>query len=151
MQQGEAGDPEAAARSWVSYRQVPVFNASDLEGPGLAELVAARQEAAGLKARPEPERLAAAEAVLFAWPVPVSFGGDRAFYLPQLDRIQLPERAGFDSPLLAPMRNVAAIENCNRGIDAMARDEAAYWLGMAMHRKNPLRELAALRLLLSAS
>ena len=151
MQQGEAGDPEGAARSWVSYRQVPVSNASDLEGPGLAELIAARQEAAGLQARPEPERPAAAEAVLSAWPVPVSIGGDRAFYLPLLDRIQLPERAGFDSPLLAQMRNVAAIENCNRGIDAMARDEAAYWLGMAMHRKNPLRELAALRLLLSAS
>jgi hypothetical protein len=53
--------------------------------------------------------------------------------------------------LLAPMRNVTAIENCARGIDAMAREEAAYWLGMAMHRKNPRRVLAALRLLLSAS
>jgi GNAT superfamily N-acetyltransferase len=39
-----------------------------------------------------------------------------------------------------------------RGIlDAMAREEAAYWLGMAMHRKNPRRVLAALRLLLSAT
>jgi hypothetical protein len=53
--------------------------------------------------------------------------------------------------LLAPMRNVAGIENCAGGIDAMAREEAAYWLGMAMHRKNPPRVLAALRLLLSAS
>ena len=53
--------------------------------------------------------------------------------------------------LLAPMRNVAGIETCARGIDAMAREEAAYWLGMAMHRKNPRRVLAALRLLLSAS
>ena len=96
-QQGEAGGPEGAARSWVSYRPVPVFNAADLEGPGLAELVAARQEAAGLQVRPEPKRLAAAEARLSAWPVPVSFGGDRAFYLPQLDRIQLPERASFQS------------------------------------------------------
>lgn len=30
-------------------------------------------------------------------------------------------------------------------------EEAAYWLGMAMHRKSPRRVLAALRLLLSAS
>ena len=98
-QQGEesADGAEGAARSWVSYRPVAVFNAADLEGPGLAELIAARQEAAGLQARPEPERLAAAEAVLSAWPVPVSFGGDRAFYLPQVDRIQLPERASFQS------------------------------------------------------
>jgi len=78
-QQAEAGGPEGAARSWVSYRPVPVFNAADLEGPGLDELIAARQEAAGQQARPEPERLAAAEAVLSAWPVPVSYGGDRAF------------------------------------------------------------------------
>jgi hypothetical protein len=49
------------------------------------------------------------------------------------------------------MRNVAAIETCARGIEAMAREEAAYWLGMAMHRKNPRRVLAALRLLLSAT
>lgn len=33
----------------------------------------------------------------------------------------------------------------------MAREEAAYWLGMAMHRKKPRRVLAALRLLLSAN
>lgn len=53
--------------------------------------------------------------------------------------------------LLAPMRNVAAIENCARGIDAMAREEAAYWLGRAMHCKSPRRVLAALRLVLSAN
>ena len=97
-QRVHADGAEGAARSWVSYRPVPVFNAADLEGPGLADLIAARQEAAGLQARPEPERLAAAEAVLSAWPVPVSFGGDRAFYLPQLDRIQLPEPCSFQSP-----------------------------------------------------
>ena len=97
-QQKHADGAEGATRSWVSYRAVAVFNAADLEGPGLTELIAARQEVAGLQARPEPERLAAAEAVLSAWPVPVSFGGDRAFYLPQLDRIQLPERSSFDSP-----------------------------------------------------
>ena len=96
-QREQADGAEGASSSWVSYRPVAVFNASDLEGPGLAELIAARQEAAGLQARPEPERLLAAEAVLSAWPVPVSYGGDRAFYLPQLDRIQLPERASFQS------------------------------------------------------
>lgn len=53
--------------------------------------------------------------------------------------------------LLAPMRNVTSMDNCAHGIDAMAREEAAYWLGMAMHRKQPRRVLAALRLLLSAN
>ena len=97
VQREQPDGAEGAGRSWVSYRPVPVFNAADLEGPRLTELIAARQEAAGQMARPEPERLAAAEAVLSAWPVPVSFGGDRAFYLTQLDRIQLPERASFQS------------------------------------------------------
>ena len=39
-----------------------------------------------------------AEAVLAAWPVPVSFGGDRACYLLGIDRIQLSDRASFHSP-----------------------------------------------------
>ncbi len=35
--------------------------------------------------------------MLSAWPVPVNFGGDRAFYLPGIDRIQLPDRSSFQS------------------------------------------------------
>jgi hypothetical protein len=35
------------------------------------------------------------------------------------------------------------------GVEAMGREEAAYWLGMAMHRKNPRRVLGALRILLT--
>lgn len=49
---------------------------------------------------------------------------------------------------IAPMRNRDNILACVEGIEAMAREEAAYWLGMAMYRKNPRRVLAALRLLL---
>jgi len=89
---------ETEAESAFTTACQQFFNAADLEGPGLAELVAVRQEAAGLQARPEPERLAAAEAVLSAWPVPVSFVGDKACYLPGIDRIQLPDRASFHSP-----------------------------------------------------
>ena len=36
-----------------------------------------------------------------------------------------------------------------QGIEAMEREEAAYWLGMAMHRRRPRRVLTALRLLLT--
>jgi hypothetical protein len=35
------------------------------------------------------------------------------------------------------------------GIEDIGREEAAYWLGMAVHRKNPRRVLAALRMLLT--
>jgi antirestriction protein ArdC len=86
-----------AERTWVSFRPVVVFNAADLGGDGLGDLIAERQREAGLMARPEPERLAAAEAVLSGWAVPVSYGGERACYFPQLDRIQLPERQAFHS------------------------------------------------------
>ena len=93
-----AGQPSAAAgRSWVSYRPLALFNAADLEGEALEGLIQKRRQAEGVQLRPEPERLAAAEAVLSAWPVPVSFAGDRACYLPGPDRIQLPDRAAFHS------------------------------------------------------
>ncbi|WP_322782627.1 zincin-like metallopeptidase domain-containing protein [Synechococcus sp. CBW1107] len=74
-----------------------VFNAADLDGDGLGDLISERQREAGLIAKPEPERLAAAEAVLSGWAVPVSYGGERACYFPQIDRIQLPERQAFHS------------------------------------------------------
>ena len=81
----------------MSYRPVAVFNAADLEGEAIEALIEKRRQAAELSQRPEPERLAAAEAVLNSWPVPVSFGGDRACYLPAADRIALPDRAAFHS------------------------------------------------------
>ncbi|MGE0445576.1 MAG: hypothetical protein AB7P99_10130 [Vicinamibacterales bacterium] len=49
---------------------------------------------------------------------------------------------------LAPMRNRASMRAVADGIDGMAREEAAYWLGMAMHRRYPRRVLMALRCLL---
>jgi hypothetical protein len=50
---------------------------------------------------------------------------------------------------LAPMRSLDNMRACAEGIEAMGREEAAYWLGMAMHRKNPRRVLFALRVLLT--
>ena len=48
---------------------------------------------------------------------------------------------------VAPMRSRRRIDAVTRGIEAMGREEAAYWLGMALHRKNPRRVLRALRIL----
>ena len=94
---GASGDGGAAGRCWVSYRPVAVFNAADLEGEALEGLIQKRRQVEGAVLRPEPERLADAEAVLSRWPVPVSFAGDRACYLPVPDRIQLPDRTAFHS------------------------------------------------------
>jgi hypothetical protein len=52
---------------------------------------------------------------------------------------------------LAPMRSIDRITQVANGVDEMSREEAGYWLGMAMHRRNPRRVLAALRMLLTES
>ena len=47
------------------------------------------------------------------------------------------------------MRSIDRIRLVAEGVDAMSREEAGYWLGMAIHRKHPRRVLAALRVLLT--
>ena len=50
---------------------------------------------------------------------------------------------------LAPMRNRELMALVADGIEQMGRQEAAYWLGMTVHRRNPRRVLSALRILLT--
>lgn len=83
--------------TWISFRPVPLFNAADLVGSALPGLLQQRAAAANARIRPEPERLAAAEAVLQRWPVPMNHGGSQACYCPQADCIVLPERRAFHS------------------------------------------------------
>ena len=49
------------------------------------------------------------------------------------------------------MRSRDNLRNVVEGIEQMGKEEAAYWLGMAMHRKYPRRVLSALRILLTSS
>jgi antirestriction protein ArdC len=92
-----AGEAQANGPTWIRYRPVALFHVDDLAGDALADLVAARQQAQRQGQRPAPQRLAAAEAVLRGWVVPMHHGGDRACYSPARDRIQLPERGCFHS------------------------------------------------------
>lgn len=50
---------------------------------------------------------------------------------------------------LAPMRSREAMLACAATIEGLSREEAAWWLGMVLHKKRPRRVLAALRLLAS--
>ena len=50
---------------------------------------------------------------------------------------------------LAPFLNRDRVRAVAEGVEAMEREEAGYWLGMAMHRRNPRRVLTALRSLLT--
>lgn len=56
---------------------------------------------------------------------------------------------GLLCKVLAPMRSAPRMRQIALGLESMRQPEAAYWLGMAMHRKNPRRVLSALRLLLT--
>ena len=79
----------------------------------------------------------------------------------KLGRVMDPEATGYtvteDLALtlgllfrtLAPMRSRENMRAVTEGIEAMEREETAYWLGMAMHRKQPRRVLTALRILLT--
>ena len=49
----------------------------------------------------------------------------------------------------SPLGFTARDADMGNGIEAMEREETAYWLGMAMHRPNPRRVLSALRNLLT--
>lgn len=57
-------------------------------------------------------------------------------------------RLGLAFRALAPMRSRANMRSVIEGTEAMTKEEAAYWLGMAMHRRYPRRVLSALRMLL---
>jgi hypothetical protein len=74
--------------------------------------------------------------------------------LPAIDalRVHIDEELAINLGLLfralAPMRNRNYMAAVAAGIEAMTKEEAGYWLGMAMHRKYPRRVLMALRFLL---
>ena len=99
---GSKADPNI--KEWMAFKPTAVFNANDLEGATpegikkLEELIKLCKFQAGYQVKPEPERLENAEAALKSWKVPVSFGGNQAFYAPAIDRIQLPERSAFNTP-----------------------------------------------------
>jgi len=91
----QTGQTEEITRQWVSFKPSCVFNASDLQGDGLAEAIEA---ALGLPPDlSEPERHTAAETTLSNWAVEVNWIGDRAFYSSTSDAITLPPRKQFSS------------------------------------------------------
>ena len=77
-------------------------------------------------------------------PTSVPVGEQRRFDLDEGPALRL----GLLFRVLAPMRSRPNMQSCATGIEGMGKEEAAYWLGMAMHRKFPRRVLMALRILL---
>jgi hypothetical protein len=75
----------------------------------------------------------------------LGMGGSRSYAITEGMALTL----GLLFRVLAPMRSRENMLKVSDGIEAMGREEAAYWLGMAMHRTNPRRVLSALRMLLT--
>ena len=51
--------------------------------------------------------------------------------------------------VLTPMRSRPRMRQVAERVEAMEKEEASYWLGIAIHRKNPRRVLTALWYLLT--
>jgi antirestriction protein ArdC len=85
-----ATDGARETRHIPILRTFSVFHASQVDGtPALAPPVAAKTV---------PERIEDAETMVKASGVPVRVGGDRAFYSPALDFIQMPPDEAFHNP-----------------------------------------------------
>jgi antirestriction protein ArdC len=94
---GTDSKADTEGRTWVVYKPAMLFNVTDLEGDGLQALIDARRQQ-GEQQQTDAQRIARADAILQAWPVPVIHGGQTACYSPTADRIRLPDFAAFDSP-----------------------------------------------------
>jgi len=88
--EGKGEDGGHETRRIPILRTFSVFHASQIDGiPALGPSPVARSL---------PERIEDAEIVVRASGVPVRIGGDRAFYSPALDFIQMPPDVAFESP-----------------------------------------------------
>lgn len=139
------GTPSVTA--WVSYKPACVFNVADLVGGDEASQQALDAAVAaaigGAVVKPEPDRLAGAEAVLSVWPVPTTWGGDRACYSPAGDRISMPCREQFGSAagMYATWAHEQAHSTGHR--DRLGRDLSGVFGSDKYAREELVAELAA--------
>ncbi len=103
---GDGDSSNTSTSAVLRFRPALVFHVADLKDAPPARrprhhrpVADAISNALGTATpRPLPQRLAAAEQQLAAWPVPLLLAGDRAFYVPSRDQIHLPPRTAFHSP-----------------------------------------------------
>jgi antirestriction protein ArdC len=94
---------EASIKSWVSYKTACVFNAEALRGVDEEAEAALQAEIAkqigNIVPKTDNERIEKAHDVLNHWAkiVPVTFAGDKAFYVPSLDKITIPPIEYFEN------------------------------------------------------
>ena len=89
---GEGGDGDATGGTYRFLKNYRVFNVEQIEGLDASYYP---EPAGDPTAGPEP--IPGCQAFFEAIDIPVTFGGDRACYIPSLDRIHMPYLACFES------------------------------------------------------
>jgi antirestriction protein ArdC len=128
-------DAEDRTKAIPMLRAYTVFNGSQIEG--IPSYVAPNVTEAPWR-RPE-----AADVILANSKAVIRFGGDRAFYSPSLDFIQLPEPGSFDSPEAFASTALHEAAHWSGSKDRLARDLTGRF-GSASYSQEELRaELAS--------
>ena len=130
-----AADATARSRTIPMLRAYTVFNGSQIDGIPAYVPPDARETP---WRRPE-----AAELILANSKAVIRFGGDKAFYSPTLDFIQLPEPASFASPQAYAATALHEAGHWSGGISRLDRDLTGRF-GSAAYAQEELRaELAS--------
>jgi antirestriction protein ArdC len=131
----KTSDGERETRRIPILRTFSVFHACQIDGiPELAPAVAAKAV---------PERIEDVEVIVQASGVPVRIGGDRAFYNPTFDFIQLPPDGVFHSKELRAATLFHELSHATGHVSRLNRDLSGNF-GLVSYAKEELRaELAS--------
>ena len=132
----EVGSDDEDRRTIPLLRAYVVFHASQLDGiPELGEPEAPK---------PVAERIADADLIVKASSVRVAIGGDRAFYSPSTDHIQMPPDGAFASPPDWAATILHELAHASGAKHRLNRDLTARFGNTAYAREELRAELASL-------
>ena len=132
----DKSEGDAETRKIPVLRVFSVFHASQIDGvPELAPPVATKSVV---------ERIEDAETILVTSRVPVRIGGDRAFYHPALDFIQLPPDETFESPAARAVTALHELAHASGHPSRLNRDLSGRFGSSAYSREELRADLASL-------
>ncbi len=132
----ETSEVEGGTRRIPILRVFSVFHASQIDGiPTLAPAGATKTVV---------ERVEDAEIILKASGVPVRIGGDRAFYSPAFDNIQLPPDEAFESSALRASVALHELSHASGHPSRLNRDLSGKFGSSAYSREELRAELSSL-------
>jgi antirestriction protein ArdC len=131
---------EVTGKFWL-VKQFTVFNVAQIDGLDLAAIEQPTFE--GFDEHDDAQHLA--DGWFDAESIPLGHGGDRAYYSPKLDKVQMPERTDFATPehyyqtLFHEMihssgheRRLKRLDHATFGDDNYAKEELVAEIGAAM-------------------